>query len=87
MVPLISLVFITGVLLYTIMFGESPFSTPDDILKLKVRYPSYALQSGYVALLRQIFNPNPTERLTLEQIKQHPWLRSEFGGQGIASGR
>lgn len=74
-----------GVLLYTIMFGESPFATPEDILKMKIRYPSATLNTGHVALLKLIFNPNPAERITLEQIKAHPWLHEYFGGDGVGA--
>jgi serine/threonine protein kinase len=29
-----------GVLLYTLMYGENPFQTPEDIVDMKIRYPS-----------------------------------------------
>ena len=64
-----------GVLLYTILFGQSPFLNADEIIKMKIRYPTNSLKTEYVDLLKRIFNPDPKNRITLDQVKHHPWVQ------------
>jgi serine/threonine protein kinase len=74
-----------GVLVYELCTGSSPFSCSleDDALfveKIKeniinVNYdtPPYLSQSC-VNLISNLLKANPDERLTAEQILNHPWL-------------
>lgn len=63
-----------GVLLYTITFGENPFQDKKEILAYtgSLTFPreiNYDLKS----LLKALLNTSPDRRITLGQIRKHPW--------------
>jgi len=39
------------------------------------------IEPGCVDLLMRIFNKNPRQRITIAEIKQHPWLKAEMDRQ------
>jgi serine/threonine protein kinase len=75
-----------GILLYHFLFGMSPFMTlpfnKDDtfklIKKIKYRFPVPKDNSEYqlvIDLIKKILVV-PNERLTLDQILSHPWIKN-----------
>ncbi|KAL4421960.1 hypothetical protein ABPG77_007902 [Micractinium sp. CCAP 211/92] len=74
-----------GVALYTMLVGGYPFQDPADPRScrktriLAVQYsipPQLNLSDSCVDLLRRIFVPDPAQRISLAQIRQHPWFQA-----------
>ncbi|MBA0861589.1 hypothetical protein Goshw_029342 [Gossypium schwendimanii] len=87
-----------GVTLYVMLVGAYPFEDPQDprnfrktiqrILSVHYSIPGYVrLSKDCRHLLSRIFVADPEKRITIPEIKQHPWflkhLPKEFmGGEG-----
>ncbi|TYG46301.1 hypothetical protein ES288_D11G246200v1 [Gossypium darwinii] len=87
-----------GVTLYVMLVGAYPFEDPQDprnfrktiqrILSVHYSIPDYVrLSKDCRHLLSRIFVADPEKRITIPEIKQHPWflkhLPKEFmGGEG-----
>jgi serine/threonine protein kinase len=73
-----------GVTLYCIIYGIYPFTGRtltemyDNIINkpLCFRPDLVPISQELKDLLNQMLNKNPLQRITAEQIQQHPWLRS-----------
>ncbi|KAJ1511572.1 hypothetical protein HMI54_011108 [Coelomomyces lativittatus] len=66
-----------GVLLYTMMFAEPPFPGPMEVIKCPLTVPKSASCSDEVLdLLFQLTRKNPSERPSLEVIKNHKWFQT-----------
>ncbi|XP_064964647.1 serine/threonine-protein kinase SAPK3-like isoform X1 [Musa acuminata AAA Group] len=74
-----------GVTLYVMLIGSYPFEDPEDprnfrktisrILNVQYSVPDYIrISSECRQLLSQIFVANPLKRITIPEIKQHPWF-------------
>eukprot|EP00164_Ancoracysta_twista_P006274 GFYU01008716.1.p1 GENE.GFYU01008716.1~~GFYU01008716.1.p1 ORF type:complete len:329 (-),score=90.43 GFYU01008716.1:191-1177(-) len=69
-----------AIILYVLMAGCLPFDDQNmtelfkKIMNVKITYPSH-FSSGSVELLKLILVKDPNKRLTMSQIKQHPWFR------------
>ncbi|KAL9265401.1 Serine/threonine-protein kinase SAPK2-like protein [Drosera capensis] len=74
-----------GVTLYVMLIGAYPFEDPEDprnfkktigwILSASYSIPDYIrLSQDCRHLLSRIFVANPEKRITIEEIKQHPWF-------------
>lgn len=71
-----------GVFTYHILTGRTPYNfkgrTIDEMEEVQrtrqVRYPSY-LSLEAVSLIRGLFQNDPLRRLTLEEVKRHPFFR------------
>ncbi|KAI8536310.1 hypothetical protein RHMOL_Rhmol10G0247600 [Rhododendron molle] len=89
-----------GVTLYVMLVGAYPFEDPDDprnfkktinrIFSVQYSIPSYVRVSlDCRHLLSRIFVANPEKRITIPEIKKHPWflknLPVEFSEQEEAS--
>ncbi|XP_031386872.1 serine/threonine-protein kinase SAPK2 isoform X2 [Punica granatum] len=87
-----------GVTLYVMLVGAYPFEDPEDprnfrktiqrILSVHYSIPDYVRVSIECKhLLSRIFVANPEKRITIPEIKQHPWflknLPIEFTDDGI----
>ncbi|KAM0976122.1 hypothetical protein FF1_019121 [Malus domestica] len=74
-----------GVTLYVMLVGAYPFEDPEDprnfrktlqrILSVHYSIPGYVRVSMECRhLLSRIFTANPEKRITIPEIKQHPWF-------------
>nr|CAB3500125.1 unnamed protein product [Digitaria exilis] len=74
-----------GVTLYVMLVGSYPFEDPEDprnfrktisrILGVQYSIPDYVrVSSDCRRLLSQIFVSDPSKRITIPEIKQHPWF-------------
>ena len=68
-----------GVLLYAMVVGELPFddeNVQNLLYKIAFTEPYYPkhLSPQLVDLLRKILSKDPSDRLTLKKIKEHPWF-------------
>ena len=69
-----------GVLLYELLTGNLPYYNPDiellfdSIVKDTIIFPSY-LSAEAVDLIRNLMQKGPEKRLTIPEIKQHPFFR------------
>ena len=69
----------TGIILYGMLCGYLPFEEKDTkalfkkIIKCKVIYPKYVTNNAQ-SLLRRILVPNPDKRITISEIKKHPFF-------------
>ena len=68
----------TGIILFAMICGYLPFEDNDNeilfgkILKCKINYPKYIGELP-LDLMKKIIVPEPNKRITLNQIKQHPF--------------
>ena len=68
----------TGIILFAMTCGYLPFEDPDNdmlfkkILKCKIKYPDY-LSEMTIDLMKKILVVDPSKRITLQEIKQHPF--------------
>ncbi|XP_061654428.1 PAS domain-containing serine/threonine-protein kinase isoform X2 [Phyllopteryx taeniolatus] len=62
-----------GVLLYTLLFSENPFSGVAEILDAKLK-PPFPLSSELTSVLRGLLHPEPTQRMTLDQLLLQSWV-------------
>ncbi|KAH7299180.1 hypothetical protein KP509_25G076400 [Ceratopteris richardii] len=81
-----------GVVLYILLCGVPPFwaDTEQGIFNAVLggkfdltREPWPSISSSAKDLITRILNSNPKERLTLQEIQSHPWLRD--GGEALDS--
>ncbi|KAH7277026.1 hypothetical protein KP509_39G030600 [Ceratopteris richardii] len=74
-----------GVTLYVMLVGAYPFEDPQDprnfrktisrILSVQYSIPDYVhVSSECRQLLERIFVANPSKRITISEIKKHPWF-------------
>uniref|UniRef100_M1BBR8 Serine/threonine-protein kinase SAPK1 n=1 Tax=Solanum tuberosum TaxID=4113 RepID=M1BBR8_SOLTU len=78
-----------GVTLYVMLVGAYPFEDPEDprnfrktltrILSVQYSIPYYVRVSKECKLLlSQIFVADPSKRITIEEIKKHPWFLKDL---------
>ena len=69
----------TGIILYGMLCGYLPFEERDNkalfkkIVKCKVNYPKYVSNNAQ-SLLKKILVENPDKRITIKEIKKHPFF-------------
>jgi PAS domain-containing serine/threonine kinase len=66
-----------GVLLSYLLTGASPFQSAREAARGNVMlYVPHGttLSKNAVDLIRRCLNPKPESRITIQQIKKHPWL-------------
>ncbi|XP_026100608.1 serine/threonine-protein kinase pim-2-like [Carassius auratus] len=66
-----------GVLLYEMVNTCSPFCNITEITQAEIRFENPDLSKECRDLIVQCLNRDPTERLTLDQILQHDWCKTE----------
>jgi serine/threonine protein kinase len=68
-----------GIVLYSIVIGSMPFFHNDfqtlcrQILSKKIRYPMF-LSDDLIDLLKKMLCRQPSDRITIQQITNHPWF-------------
>lgn len=66
-----------GILLYDMVSGDIPFDHDAHILAAKLHFkPSLALSESLKHLIHWCLRVRPSERPTLENILEHPWLNT-----------
>ncbi|KAJ3070821.1 hypothetical protein HDU98_006187 [Podochytrium sp. JEL0797] len=70
-----------GVLLFTMVFGERPFQSIREIRRAEYRMP-FGLESdseyeGCRHLINRLLTYNVKERITIDEVLKHTWLRGE----------
>uniref|UniRef100_A0A0A9AUM4 non-specific serine/threonine protein kinase n=1 Tax=Arundo donax TaxID=35708 RepID=A0A0A9AUM4_ARUDO len=74
-----------GVTLYVMLVGAYPFEDPDDpknfrktigrIMSIQYKVPEYVhVSQDCKELLSRIFVANPAKRITIREIRNHPWF-------------
>lgn len=77
-----------GIVLYTMLCGEFPFSGQTfeqlgrNIIKCELHFPDY-LSKDSIDLLSHILQPDPNQRFTLDQIKDHTWYKDYLPQQPL----
>jgi serine/threonine protein kinase len=64
----------TGILLYTMLTGEVPFASTDDIKALNRRRPRLSLTREATDLIDWMLKRDPLQRPTADQVLAHPWI-------------
>ena len=79
--PILSDVWSSGVLLYSMVCGFLPFNEEDEYVNIKniiqgnYEFPEdEGLSSEVIDLIRHLLDINTSTRYNLEQIRQHPWF-------------
>ncbi|ORX58924.1 kinase-like protein [Hesseltinella vesiculosa] len=63
-----------GVLLYTMLYGQVPFSNPLQVIHGQCHTSSIDSSKSCLHLINSLFRKYPKHRPTLEKIRAHPWL-------------
>ena len=73
-----------GVILYAMVCGVLPFDDDNYTMQLhkvvttEPEYPT-SLSPILIELLKMLLQKDPNARITLEQLKQHPWVSHPYG--------
>lgn len=68
-----------GVLLSFLLTGVSPFPSVRDAIMGRVvvsKAPGVKLSEEVMDLMRRCLDTRPERRITIQQIKEHPWIVS-----------
>jgi len=76
-------VFSLGVVLYTLLYAQFPFVVAERLSAIAsgkkqpdVMFSDHAQVSASAKeLIRKMVNPEPTERISLEDVHKHPWMK------------
>ncbi|VDN06598.1 unnamed protein product [Thelazia callipaeda] len=69
-----------GVLCYELLTGKPPFESPTHnetyklIMSVKYKFPSHISEEAK-DLIRKLLVRAPSDRISLEEVMRHPWLR------------
>ncbi|CAN6867760.1 unnamed protein product [Brassica oleracea] len=69
-----------GVILYILLSGSPPFGNDDEIKKGIIGFDSQpwpCISVGAKDLIKRMLNKNQKERISAENILEHPWILSE----------
>ena len=69
-----------GVLLSYLLTGSSPFLTERDAIEGRVQLRATIerkLSNSVLGLMRMCLEPEPDRRATIEEVRNHRWLRKE----------
>ena len=70
-----------GILLSFLVTGQSPFPTPEHTTHGVMCEPpeKIVVPPACGDLMRKCLHPDPVKRLTIQQVRDHPWLRGALG--------
>lgn len=75
-----------GVLLYDMLYGDIPFQTDQEICSSELVWHSNINISEEVKhLVTRCLDRNPSSRPSLEEVHQHPWIRSSTSTAATAA--
>jgi serine/threonine protein kinase len=66
-----------GVVLYTMLTGAYPYGSDGPFDSKTLTLPKYALSENTLELqelMPRLLDPDPTTRISMEQLLQHPWV-------------
>jgi len=71
-----------GVIYYIFLFGKCPFAGSisevlDQLDDYEVTIPQDDLPKDVIDLLMRLLQKDPVERITMSQLKEHPWLTKD----------
>ncbi|KAJ3391205.1 hypothetical protein HDU92_009160 [Lobulomyces angularis] len=69
-----------GVLLFTVVCAENPFQTRKEIIKGQYSFPC-KVSADCQNLIARMLCANERQRLTIDQVLEHRWLKSEVEKQ------
>eukprot|EP01080_Neovahlkampfia_damariscottae_P006669 gene6669-10833_t len=69
-----------GVCLFVMLTGFVPFRFTENTIKRQFSFPleDEGVSTEVIDLIYGIFNLDPEKRLTIEQIKSHPWMNKKL---------
>ena len=79
-----------GVILYSMLYGRHPFDASSKRYARKVVAGEYSIPDNEtvseqcVALVRQLLNPCPEQRISLAEVLALPWFRAGLPGGALA---
>ncbi|KAI9482738.1 MAG: kinase-like domain-containing protein [Benjaminiella poitrasii] len=73
-----------GVLLFTLVYRETPFYDTEQIMKKELRIP-FVLSEGLVDLICKMLERDVDKRIDIQQVLAHPWLNSTIAATTIAT--
>ena len=76
-----------GVLLYSIVCGEEPFPTREEILEHKICFSGKELSSECRSLISMCLEFLPEDRPSLGDIHRHPWVTHRNKTENLKSKR
>ena len=67
-----------GILLYDMVYGDIPFETDAQIKLAHLNFrPELRLSEDVIDCIKRCLTVSPTERITLAQLQQHPWVKEK----------
>lgn len=63
-----------GVLLYTLLFGEVPYSSSQEAIAGRMSKPKKQVSNQCKHLIACLLEQDPSHRPTIHQVLTHPWL-------------
>jgi len=73
-----------GILLYSLLCGDSPFQTDLHIRQEGLHFPPTISQAA-ACLIRRCLDKNPAKRISLSDLSRHSWLLDNRSGEGDRS--
>ncbi|KAK9709724.1 hypothetical protein K7432_008850 [Basidiobolus ranarum] len=67
-----------GVLLYTILYGQTPFANPAQAIHGKYTQPKVRSSIACLQLLDSMLEKDPRKRATIQDILRHPWIQHDI---------
>ncbi|KAI9347126.1 kinase-like domain-containing protein [Pilaira anomala] len=67
-----------GILLFTLLYGQVPFSNSNQVISGNWSRFMQPKSSDCMDLLHGLLKNNPQKRFTVKQILQHPWMNNNF---------
>ncbi|KAI9487422.1 MAG: kinase-like domain-containing protein [Benjaminiella poitrasii] len=66
-----------GVLLFTLLFGEVPFSDSKSAVEGRIPFPDIAVSQKARCLISSLLSKNPNHRPSIHEVVSHPWFSQE----------